>query len=161
MRQLLLKNPDSAPLLILQPKLTHNWKVCYCSNFLRLPYELVHEGDSIQWKETGYPNIEGSSIVAHFAATSPDERARSFNNGAVFTKALCNIDPKVGMSVRGIAKELQGAINTIMAIDKKNIQHPKIYCSQKTENPHFFKALGLFAPQDSDSSVGGDSDSNA
>ncbi|CAE7199737.1 unnamed protein product, partial [Rhizoctonia solani] len=66
MRQLLLKNPDSAPLLFIT-------EVCYCTNFLRLPYELVHEGDSMQWKETGYPNIEGSSIVAHFAATSPDE----------------------------------------------------------------------------------------
>ncbi|CAE6359120.1 unnamed protein product [Rhizoctonia solani] len=158
MRQLLLlKSPSSLPLLFVT-------EACYCDNFLRLPYVLVFKDNEVRWQKTGYPALgEGSSaVVVHCAATSPGEQAVSFENGAVFTKAFYNIDPRDELSLMDIAKRLQENVNKVLAADTTNVrtQSPKVYCSQIMNDPHFFKAMGFYCPLDSDSSAEGDSDSN-
>ncbi|CAE6438782.1 unnamed protein product [Rhizoctonia solani] len=160
MAQLLLKQTHSAALLFVT-------EVCYCDNFLRLPYMLEYEGDEVRWKKTGHPELSAqpSTTVVHFAATAPGERSESFKSrGAAFTTAFHNINPREELSLGDIGKRLQEGINRASGRDgiKKPIaQHPKIYCSRIMDEPHFYKALDFYSPLETDSGVGGDSDSNA
>ncbi|CAE6447628.1 unnamed protein product [Rhizoctonia solani] len=128
MRQWLLNNSHSESLLFLT-------EVCYCENFLQLPYVLEINGDEAQWTKTNYyGSFKGNSsdIVSmidtlqfiyayivfevHFAATSPGEQAMSFGTtGSVFTKAFCYIDPKEDRSLKAIAQQLQENVNKILS----------------------------------------------
>ncbi|CAE6488137.1 unnamed protein product, partial [Rhizoctonia solani] len=189
-RQLLLKDPSSAPLLFIT-------ETCKCDNYLRLPFLLEFEGNEARWVKTEYHDsfIGNSSDIVHFAATSPGEYALSFpSTGAVFTQvgdtqtasrnsllnfsriglhdlqALCNIkiDSSKQLSVKDIARQLRITRGNVGKILKKptssgeiRTQRPMIYCSREMDDPDFFKALGFYPPADSNSSVGGDSDSNA
>ncbi|KAJ1303916.1 hypothetical protein OPQ81_008327 [Rhizoctonia solani] len=143
MRGLLLKNDHSAPLIFIT-------EVCFCENFLQLPYALECKGNEARWVPTGYPSIStiNSSDIVHFAATSPGERALSFASGAVFTKAFYNINPSVAGSLKNIMEQLQGNVNTILSSEGSNrsarwSQHPKVYASRIIDDPHFFAALGF------------------
>ncbi|CAE6344843.1 unnamed protein product [Rhizoctonia solani] len=155
-RQLLLKDPSSAPLLFIT-------ETCQCVNYLRLPFLLEFEGDEARWVKTEYYDsfIENSSDIVHFAATSPEEFALSFPSiGAVFTQALCNIkiDPSKQLSVKDIARQLRGNVGKIL---KDPTSSGEIRTQRPMDDPDFFKALGFYPSTDSNSSVGGDSDSNA
>ncbi|EUC64515.1 ICE-like protease (caspase) p20 domain protein [Rhizoctonia solani AG-3 Rhs1AP] len=162
-RQLLLKDPSSAPLLFIT-------ETCKCDNYLRLPFLLEFEGNEARWVKTEYHDsfIGNSSDIVHFAATSPEEYALSFpSTGAVFTQALCNIkiDSSKQLSVKDIARQLRGNVGKILkdptSSGEIRTQRPMIYCSREMDDPDFFKALGFYPSADSNSSVGGDSDSNA
>ncbi|CAE6531183.1 unnamed protein product [Rhizoctonia solani] len=164
MRQALLKDPRSKPLLVS----IFITEACECDNFLRLPYTLEYEecGGQARWEKTDYHGSfpENSSDTVHFAATSPRELSMSFSTtGAVFTKALANINinPSEPLSLKDIAKQLSENVNTILkGSNKAYTQRPRIYCSRKMDDSDFFRALGFYPRQGSNSSVGGDSDSN-
>ncbi|CAE6447410.1 unnamed protein product [Rhizoctonia solani] len=169
MRQTLLKGSQSGSLLFIT-------EVCFCGNFLRLPYMLEYDGSEVQWKETEYHGTftgTSSEVVSsfkfvyarnlgsqtwlevHIAATAPGESAASFTTGAVFTQALYSIDPIQTLSLKQIAKRLQENVNEILPAAYS--QHPRIYCSNKIDEPHFFAALGFCAPS---VGMGADSDSS-
>ncbi|CAE6477066.1 unnamed protein product [Rhizoctonia solani] len=162
-RQLLLKDPHSAPLLFIT-------ETCQCNNYLRLPYMLEFKGNEVRWKKTEYYDsfVRNSNDIVHFAASSPEELALSFPSiGAVFTKALYNIEINSSkqLSLKDIARQLRGNVDKILknptSSGEIRTQRPMIYCSREMDDPDFFKALGFYTPADSNSSVGGDSDSNA
>ncbi|KAH7333937.1 hypothetical protein B0J17DRAFT_709008 [Rhizoctonia solani] len=152
MRQWLLNDRHSAALVFIT-------EVCFCENFLRLPYVLELNGEKAQWKKTDYHGSfeGGSSDIVHFAATSPGERAIWFNGiGAVFTKAFYNIDPIKPLSLKCIAEQLQRNLNQILSERPQQApQHPKVYSSRmilnaaetsRQDEPHFFATLGFCSP---------------
>ncbi|CAE6447404.1 unnamed protein product [Rhizoctonia solani] len=154
MRQWLLDDRHLESLLFIT-------EVCYCKNFLCLPYELEYDGSEARWKKTDYHGtFKGSSSdIVHFAATSPGERAMCFSDtGAIFTKAFCNISPSEPLALKGIAEKLQKNVDTIVSSNpQQNSQHPKIYSSRIIDDPHFFATLGFCS---SNSPVATDSDSS-
>ncbi|CAE7200414.1 unnamed protein product, partial [Rhizoctonia solani] len=124
-------------------------EVCYCQNFLQLPYVLEWDGTEARWKETDYFSTfkKTSNDIVHFAATSPGESAMSFGIGSVFTKAFCNIDPKKELSLEAILEQLQGNINEVLSKEPQlEPQNPKIYSSRIINDPHFFAGQGFFLP---------------
>ncbi|KEP50666.1 hypothetical protein V565_075650 [Rhizoctonia solani 123E] len=141
MRQWLLNSSHSESLLFLT-------EVCYCENFLQLPYVLELNGDETQWTKTSYyGSFKGnSSDIVHFAATSPGEQAMSFGTiGSVFTKAFCYVDPKEVRSLKAIAQQLQKNVNEILSgSSRQKSQNVKIYSSRMIDDPHFFATLGFF-----------------
>ncbi|CAE6531172.1 unnamed protein product [Rhizoctonia solani] len=153
MRQWLLNDRHLAPLVFIT-------EVCFCENFLKLPYVLEHEGNEARWVPTGHPEVSTGKLreVVHFAATSPDELSMAFNTGAVFTRAFYNIKLSETRSLKDIAKKLQENVNAILSSDSKGrSQHPKVYSSRVMDEPHFFATLGFCSPNsvietDSDSS---------
>ncbi|CAE6359097.1 unnamed protein product [Rhizoctonia solani] len=123
-------------------------EVCYCENFLRLPYVLTLEGGEARWEKTEYhgsfeANPKGD--VVHFAATSPGEQAMTFpSTGSIFTKAFCYIDPKEKLSLKTISEQLQKNVNKLLSGSQQNPQNPKVYSSRIIEDPNFFAAMGFF-----------------
>ncbi|KAG8758493.1 hypothetical protein FRC11_003579, partial [Ceratobasidium sp. 423] len=89
----------------------------------------------------------------HFAATSPGEPAMCFpSTGAVFTKAFYHINPTKALSLKDIATQLRKNVNTILLADQgqgRSQQTPRVYCSRKINDPHFFATLGFCPPNPS------------
>ncbi|CEL57111.1 hypothetical protein RSOLAG1IB_08343 [Rhizoctonia solani AG-1 IB] len=159
MAQLLLRRSHSGPLLLVT-------EVCFCENFLKLPYFLNYKDGEVSWERTGCLDsfAEDSRAIVHFAATAPGERAMSFSNGAVFTKQFCKIRPDNKLSLKDIAKQLHEEIDRALdkcGIEKEKKQHPRIYCSRKLDGPHFYDEIGLCSSPETDSILGDDCDSNA
>ncbi|CAE6529560.1 unnamed protein product [Rhizoctonia solani] len=154
MRSWLLKDHHSAPLVRLHNrypnvKLIVFIEVCQCDNILQLPYVLKYEGNKARWKRTEFYRSfkRTSSDIVHFAATSPGERAMYFPSiGAVFTKAFYNISPTEALSLKVIAERLRKNVHKIIPAHQSqgsSQQTPKVYCSRKINDPHFFAALGF------------------
>ncbi|KAF8674594.1 hypothetical protein RHS04_07119 [Rhizoctonia solani] len=62
-------------------------EVCDCDNFMKLPYVYWCEDGQVNCKETGFDWHWAETYALHFAATSPNQHAITFegSSGAVYT----------------------------------------------------------------------------
>ncbi|CAE6531164.1 unnamed protein product [Rhizoctonia solani] len=130
MRPWLLNDQHLAPLVFIT-------EVCFCENFLKLPYVLQYEGNEARWVPTGHPEV----------STGKSREIAFYNTKLSETRSL-----------KDIAKKLQENVNAILSSDSAGrSQHPKVYSSRVMDEPHFFATLGFCPPNsvietDSDSS---------
>ncbi|QRV81218.1 hypothetical protein RhiJN_09233 [Ceratobasidium sp. AG-Ba] len=122
--------------------------ICFCPNFLRLPY-LARKVDGVWvWIKTEYYTEESSSYwedknILHFAATDEDGEAYEWESiGGIHTREFCNVKPNV--SLRSRLDDMQCSIDRIVSeFADGATQHAPLYSSYEAdfEDKHIFKSI--------------------
>ncbi|KAF8603384.1 hypothetical protein BDV93DRAFT_169786 [Ceratobasidium sp. AG-I] len=134
MRDLLMKDPNPAPLLLASD-------FCNGTNFLGLPFVLRHNGTDSYWEEVkgctpgSWPSHK---VVLHFTATSVDQMAHEFESaGGIFTREFCNISPLKGITLGDRSRSIQEGMDKFfdeyekLKPGKRPTQQHQVYSSHK------------------------------
>ncbi|QRV95689.1 hypothetical protein RhiJN_23707 [Ceratobasidium sp. AG-Ba] len=112
--------------------------ICFCPNFLRLPYLACKTDGVWVWVKTEYYTEESSSYwedrnILHFAATDEDGEAHEWESiGGIHTREFCNVKPNA--SLRRRLDEMQRSIDQIVPkFANGATQHAQLYSNYEAD----------------------------
>ncbi|CAE6438787.1 unnamed protein product [Rhizoctonia solani] len=117
-----------------------------CDNFTELPYVYRCEAGQVKCEKTGFKWPWGKAQALHFAATSPNQRAITFegSSGAIYTSALQRVTLGQDLSLGEIALNIQLTMDELLECARcPETQQHRIYSSHRFDQDDLFTALGF------------------